>query len=657
MHEFGIVRIGLATPPTVVANPRANTDAILKLVNQAEDCDVLVFPELCLSGYTCGDLFQQRRLQDDVLFELDRLLDESGDFDGLLLVGLPLGVGSRLFNVAAVVHHGRLLGIVPKQHIPNYKEFYEHRWFATPRGDEPATITVCEQTVPFGVDLLFACRNMPDLVLGVEICEDLWVPIPPSSMQAQAGATVLANLSASNESTAKSEYRKQLVLNQSARCIAGYVYSSCGVHESSTDLVFGGHALAAESGTLIAEGDRFVREPRLVRADIDVERLNADRRQMSTFADFRGRDYRRIEFSMREKRVQKLYRFVPARPFVPAGGERLHERCHEIFEMQIAGLAKRLEVVRPPRVQIGISGGLDSTLALLVAAKTYDRLGWPRSQILGITMPGFGTSTLTHSNALRLMELLQIQSREMPIRQLSKDLFDVMDHEPFGIQASEMSLETFIESLRELPEDKLHDLVFENVQARIRTLLLMSHGFVIGTGDLSELALGWSTYNGDHMSMYNPNASIPKTLVRFLIQWVADNEFDGEIREVLYSIVGTEISPELLPAGRNRRIQSTEDAIGPYELHDFFLYHMIRFGYRPKKIRWLASFADFEGKYTAAEIRKCQKTFYQRFFANQYKRSCLPDGPKVGSISLSPRGDWRMPSDADAAQWLREVDE
>lgn len=656
MHAFGMIRVGLATPPTAIANPQANADEVLNLVERAGDCDVLVFPELCLTGYTCADLFQQRLLQDVACEQLQRLVHESADFDGLLIVGLPLGVGGRLFNVAAVAHHGQILGLVPKQHIPNYKEFYEHRWFTTPRGDEPAAVTVCGQTVPFGTDLLFACRDVPDLVVGVEICEDLWVPIPPSCYQAQAGATLLVNLSASNESTGKADYRKQLILNQSARCLAGYVYTSCGVHESTTDLVFGGHALAAESGTTIAEGKRFERDARLLRADIDVERLAADRRQMSTFADKPGRAFRRIEFSLGDKPVQTLHRYVAAHPFVPSDDGRLEERCHEIFETQIAGLAKRLEVARPPHVQIGISGGLDSTLALLVAVKTFDRLGWKRERIHGLTMPGFGTSERTYSNALRLMELLQVQSQEIPIRQLSKDVFDAMGYAPFGIDTSKLTVEEFVEALHQVPDEKLHDLTFENVQARTRTLLLMNQGFVIGTGDLSELALGWCTYNGDHMNMYNPNVSIPKTLVRFLIRWVAAHEFAGETREVLHSIVGTEISPELLPAGPNRSIQSTEQTIGPYELHDFFLYYMMRFGYRPSKILWLASFAKFSVQYTANEIRENLKIFYRRFFTSQFKRSCLPDGPKVGSISLSPRGDWRMPSDADMTAWTKELD-
>lgn len=655
MHEFGLIRVGLAAPRAYIADPSANASAVLELIGQAADCDLLVFPELCLTGYTCADLFQQRTLQEASTAELGRILQKN-HFSGLLILGMPLGVFGRLYNVAVVVQRDRLLGILPKQHIPNYKEFYEHRWFTPPRGDEPATIKLCGQEVAFGTDLLFRCDNMADLVVGVEICEDLWVPIPPSCHQAQAGATVLVNISASNESTGKADYRKQLVLNQSARCIAGYLYASCGVHESTTDVVFGGHSIAAESGTLLAESKRFLRAPNLLRADVDVERLSFDRRQMNTFADGATRTFRNIRFLLSSPKTEGLHRPVHAHPFVPSGTHRLEERCEEIFSTQVAGLARRLEQIKPRNVQIGVSGGLDSTLALLVTTKTYDLLGWDRECIRGITMPGFGTGDRTYSNALRLMELLKISAREIPIRQLSKEVFEALGHQPFGIDTSNLDLEQMMELLHQVPEENLHDLVFENVQARVRTLILMSHGFVIGTGDLSEMALGWSTYNGDHMSMYNVNASIPKTLVRFLIGWAAEHEFDGETREILRSIIATEISPELLPAGPQQSIQSTEGTIGPYELHDFFLYHLVRFGYRPRKILWLASFAHFDKTYTQKELHHWLRTFCQRFFAAQYKRSCVPDGPKVGSISLSPRGDWRMPSDAQVAIWLADLE-
>jgi NAD+ synthase (glutamine-hydrolysing) len=505
---------------------------------------------------------------------------------------------------------------------------------------------------------------LSSLVVGVEICEDLWMPVPPSSFQALAGATLLVNLSASNEVIGKAAYRRQLVGNQSGRCVAGYVYCSCGVGESTTDVVFGGHCLIAENGNLLAETARFNREDDLLVHDLDLDRLRSERSRMNSFGDgnpdlLRERSFRAVPFRLGQKRgsVPKLRRSVDAHPFVPASDERLRERCQEIFHTQVAGLAKRLEVVRPPGVSIGISGGLDSTLSLLVTCKTFDAIGQARSRIHALTMPGFGTTGRTRGNALALMKELGVQAREVDIRQLCLDEMRHLGHRPFGIDVSQMSLADFAARLQHLVQTKKagQDLVFENVQARMRMNLLMNFGFVIGTSDLSELAVGWTTYNGDHMSMYNPNVSIPKTLVKFLVRWAAENEFDSEARRVLLDIVATTISPELLPAGTDGEVtQETEAFLGPYELIDFFIFHFFRYGAAPEKILFLAGQA-FGDKYAHEQLKQYLAQFLRRVFANQFKRSCLPDGPKVGTISLSPRGDWRMPSDANAEAWLREL--
>lgn len=671
MDRFGFVRIGIATPRVAVGNPRANAAGMLDLIQRAatDGCDLVLFPELSLTGYTCADLFHQNTLLDAAEAELGWLAEQAARiFPGLVAVGLPARAAGRLYNVAALCQGGRLLGAVPKSHLPNYKEFYERRWFTPAQGNEPAILRLAGQEVPFGTDLLFAADGRPELVVGVEICEDLWIPIPPSCRQALAGASVLLNLSASNESTGKADYRRNLVVGQSARCIAAYAYAAAGVAESTTDLVFGGHSLLAENGSLLAEGTRFARAPQLIVADVDLERLHADRIRMTTFfedtaAELRpirggsGMPFRFVAFPPpAERPVGRPRRLIPAHPFVPSGQSQLAERCAEIFETQVAGLAKRVETARVTSLHIGVSGGLDSTLALLVAAKTCDCLQLERRAIHGITMPGFGTTEHTRGNAERLMRILGVRSRQIDIRPLSLDTFRALGHRPFGLDVATMTQDEVTAALAQLGDGQLCDLVFENVQARIRTLLLMNAGFVVGTGDLSELALGWCTYNADHMSMYNPNASIPKTLVRFLVRWAADHEFEGEARTVLHSIADTVISPELLPAGASKQVQSTESTIGPYELHDFFLYHVLRYGFGPRKVLYLAEHAEFTGKYSPAEIRRWLKLFYQRFFANQFKRSCLPDGPKVGSVSLSPRGDWRMPSDADGKQWLAELD-
>jgi NAD+ synthase (glutamine-hydrolysing) len=662
MLQFGFLRVASATPALQVADCNFNVRAITDLLRQAqqERVAVVVFPELCVTGYTCADLFQQAALLRGAVSGLAVLARASGtEFAGVAVVGLPLAVDDQVFNCAAVLHRGRILGIVPKSFLPNYKEFYERRWFSPASAARSRAVSVADQEVPFGADLLFRVTDVPGLVIGVEVCEDLWVPIPPSSAQAVAGATLLCNLSASNEVIGKSAYRRQLVVGQSGRCIAAYVYSSCGVWESTTDVVFGGHCLIAENGTLLGESPRFQRTGQLLVKDVDLDRLRVDRLRTNSFGDNAAavahRDFRIVELALEPQRnpaAPPLRRTVEAHPFVPAG-EALRERCEEIFSTQVAGLARRLEVIGSTSVAIGVSGGLDSTLALLVACKTFDALGKPREGIQALTMPGFGTTPDTRQNALDLMRYLGVTAREVDIREMCLAEWKALRHRPFGISLEGLDLDQLTARFCQLPHDRRHDLVFENVQARMRTSLLMNTGFVVGTGDVSELALGWCTYNADHMSMYNPNSSIPKTLVKFLVAWVAHNEFSGPARDTLIKIVETPISPELLPPdAEGRIIQATESAIGPYELHDFFLYHFLRFGTEPEKTLFLASQAKFGRPYEPDEVRRWLAVFIRRFFAQQFKRSCLPDGPKVGSISLSPRGDWRMPSDASAALWL-----
>ncbi len=669
----GFVRVAVASPRLRVADCPHNAERILAMMSQAEEqgVAVLVFPELSITGYTCADLFHHLPLQRGAIEALQHVASEGGKaFGGLAIVGLPLVVDDQVFNSAAVLHRGRILGIIPKSFLPNYKEFYEARWFSPAATARSRTVSVGNQYIPFGTDLLFEANDVEGLVVGVEICEDLWVPIPPSSWQATAGATVLVNLSASNEVIGKAAYRHQLVVNQSGRCIAAYAYASCGVWESTTDVVFGGHCLIAENGSLLKESKRLEREESLTAADVDLDRLRIDRLRTTSFGGallYEGerREYRRVGFKLDALATalpkNGLLRAVDSHPFVPRESAELNDRCREIFRTQVMGLTKRLEHIGLPSprmpVVIGVSGGLDSTLALLVACKTVDEMRVPRDGILGITMPGFGTTPLTLTNAEALMKHLRITSRRVDIRTICLEQMRAMAHRPFGIDLADLDLEALQQELVNIPDEKREDVVFENVQARMRTAILMASGFVIGTGDVSELALGWCTYNGDHMSMYNPNTSIPKTLVKFLVRWAALNEFEGPARDTLLSIVGTKISPELLPAGKDGEIvQVTEDVVGPYELHDFFLFHMLRTGAGPEKVLYLARAAGFEGSYTPALIRKWLQVFVKRFFMNQFKRSCLPDGPKVGSISLSPRGDWRMPSDAQAALWLRWVE-
>jgi NAD+ synthase (glutamine-hydrolysing) len=666
MPRHGFLRVAAAVPLVRVADPAYNAGRTLGLMEQAQAAgvEVLVFPEMGLTGYTCGDLFHQAALTRAALAELDRLAGRSARaFRGLAVVGLPVVVDDQVFNCAAVLHRGRVLGIVPKSYLPNYKEFYDARYYAAAATARSTTVTLASgEQVPFGTDLLFAAPGDPEVVVGVEICEDLWTPAPPSSFQALAGANVLLNLSASNEVIGKAAYRRQLVAGQSGRCIAAYAYASCGVHESTTDLVFGGHCLVAENGNILAESERFRRDETLLVCDVDLDRLRGDRLRTTTFAEYAlyagaQRPFRRIPFTLDSAPADTpLLREVEAHPFVPRGEGQLRERCEEIFHTQVAGLAKRLEYIGQPPVAIGVSGGLDSTLALLVTCKTMDALGVPRAKVLAMTMPGYGTTGRTLANARALMRHLGVTAREIDIRPLCLAEWKALNHLPFGIVLEGVDVEGLTAKLRQLPPERRGDLVFENVQARVRTNLLMNAGFVVGTGDVSELALGWCTYNADHMSMYNVNISVPKTLVKFLVGWAAGHEFEGEARRTLQDIVATEISPELLPADDAGAVQSTEGTIGPYELHDFFLYHVVRFGAAPAKVLYLAKHAKFDRDYTPEQVRHWLGVFLKRFFANQYKRSVLPDGPKVGTVSLSPRGDWRMPSDAAAAAWLAEVE-
>jgi len=663
MSSHGFLRVAAACPDLRVADVPFNVDRTLEFLARAEEQGVslVVFPEMGLTGYTCGDLFHTLPLQRAGEAGLATLLQQRV-YRGVFVVGLPLAVNGQLFNCAAVLQGGVLLGIIPKSYLPNYKEFYDARYYSPAGNNSTREVLLAGENPPFGTDLHFRCENVPDFVLGVEICEDLWVPIPPSSRQALAGATVIANLSASNEIIGKAGYRKELVAGQSGRCIAGYVYASAGVGESTTDVVFGGHCLIAENGTMLAESPRFRRGSELLVADLDLERIRHDRIQTNSFNDNR-RDalgehgIREVPFRLDAKPIAKLTRFVDAHPFVPQDPRTLKDRCDEIFHTQTAALAKRLGHIESlgcsAGVSIGVSGGLDSTLALLVTCKTMDALGVPRSLVQALTMPGFGTTPRTRTNALALMKALGVSAREADIRAICFDQMKALGHAPFGIPLAGETVESLGEKLRHLPADRRSDLVFENVQARVRTSLLMNSGFVIGTGDLSELALGWCTYNADHMSMYNPNISIPKTLVKFLVRWAAENEFEGETRHTLLDVVATEISPELLPVAADGTIvQMTESAVGPYELVDFYLYHFLRWGCAPEKMLFLASHAKFDREYMTDEMRSWLKVFLKRFFANQFKRSCLPDGPKVGTVSLSPRGDWRMPSDASARVWL-----
>lgn len=633
MH-LGMIKVAAAVPEVKVADVSFNMRQTLQLMQQAaaQKAEIIVFPELGLTGYTCADLFRQSLLLDQAEENLQMLLRQSAKLNLLCVLGMPLRVGNALYNCAVVFQKGEILGVVPKTFLPNYGEFYEKRWFHSASDAAETEICLSGRRVPFGSDLLFCCGSV---IFGVEICEDLWVPVPPSSLAALAGANLILNLSASNEAAGKHTYLKSLVLQQSARCCSGYVYASAGYGESSTDLVFAGNAFIAENGTLLQEGRRFQTCPQLAISEIDIEKLQAERRFRASFADARtATAWRKIAFSLTQSPRFSLTRPVAAYPFVPAEGKR-KERCEEILSIQAFGLAQRLRRSGARTALIGVSGGLDSTLALLATARAFDLLGRSRKDIVGVTMPCFGTTDRTYQNALALMKALGVSSREVDIKKA------VLQH------------------LQDLHHPThLHNVTYENAQARERTQVLMDmanqlNGLVIGTGDLSELALGWATYNGDHMSMYGINCSVPKTLVRYLVEYAAQETTNKKLTAVLKDILATPVSPELLPPQGKDIAQRTEDLVGPYALHDFFLYYFLRFGFSPAKIYRLARQA-FEDQYKPAEIKKWLQVFLKRFFAQQFKRSCLPDGPKIGSVSLSPRGDWRMPSDAEAAPWSEE---
>lgn len=645
--KYGFIKVAVAVPEVMVADCGFNTARVAEMIGNADKqgVEIIVFPELCITGYSCQDLFRQSLLVDNAEHSLKQLMSITSETRTIAIIGLPVRVGDILLNCAAVIQKGKLLGIVPKTFLPNYGEFYEKRWFTSAQGLMPVPLTFAGQSVEITSSLqLF--QTTDGVRFGIEICEDVWSPIPPSSQLALAGADIIFNLSASDELIGKHDYLLNLLSQQSARSISAYVYSGCGYGESTQDVVYGGNALIYENGRLLAEGKRFSLEPQMVTAQVDIELLRNERMTNTTYASAQKQAIKSVGCAVRHNAVASSIgeftlkrRFNPY-PFIPNSID-MNASCSEIFNIQVCGLAKRLAHTRCRTVVIGISGGLDSTLALLVCVKTFDKLKLDRKGIVGVTMPGFGTTDRTHDNAVDLMSAFGITINEISISASVLQHFEDIGHDP-----------------------NLQDVTYENSQARERTQILMDlsnqlGGIVIGTGDLSELALGWATYNGDHMSMYGVNASIPKTLIRHLVRHVAMNEVDEEARNTLLDIIDTPISPELVPADEHGNItQKTEDLVGPYELHDFFLYHMLRFGFSPKKL-YVMAIRAFDGEdgaphYDGRTIQKWLRTFIRRFFAQQFKRSCLPDGPKVGSVSLSPRGDWRMPSDAVAKMWIDE---
>ncbi len=637
---FGHFRVASAVPLTRVADTEFNIERIIECISTAaaDGADAIVFPELSITSYTCGDLFNQQLLLDKAEEGLLRVAAATLDSKSpsCVIVGAPLRKEGSLFNCAIVISNGEIKGVVPKSFIPNYNEFYEKRWFTSGRDIRSSLISINGNDVPFGTDLLFKIGHA---VAAIEICEDLWVTIPPSSCACLHGAEIVFNLSATDEVSGKHDYLRSLIAQQSARCRAAYVYSSAGFGESTTDLVFSGNAIIAEDGVIMRESPRFTAQRLYEVVDIDVERLRGDRRHFNSFADnTTGCRYNIINCKCPDSSSLSLLRKPGKTPFVPAAGPSLDDRCREIISIQTEGLMKRLAATSCKNLVIGISGGLDSTLALLVAVNAFNRLQLPTTGIHAITMPGFGTTERTHNNAHVLMKELGVTAREIPIAPAVTLHFSDIGHDPDN-----------------------HDVVYENSQARERTQILMdianqTNGMVLGTGDLSELALGWATYNGDQMSMYGVNASVPKTLVRHLVRWFATQTDNSALSDALLDVVNTPVSPELLPADTNGEIrQKTEDLVGPYELHDFFLFHLLRYGFSPEKIFMLACKA-FEDEYSAETILHWMRTFYRRFFSQQLKRSCMPDGPKVGSVCLSPRGDWRMPSDASASLWLKSID-
>lgn len=635
----GYVRVEVVTPDIKVADCIFNTEQICSRIDKAYDAQVsvIVFPEMCITGYTCNDLFLQDTLLSDAQKSLATITEYTKGKNMLTVVGLPFEYCNKLYNVAAVIKDGVILGLVPKKYIPNYNEFYERRQF-TEGFDKAVKVCVAGQQTYMGSRILFRCSDFEKLVVGVEICEDLWTPLPPSVSHAMNGATLIVNPSASNETVGKEDYRRSLVTGQSARLVCAYAYASSGDGESTQDIVFGGHDIIAENGTLLAETSLFANNS--VINDIDFDRINSERRRMSTFTSATDNDeYTVVDFSLAGTEYTSLVRFIDPHPFVPENEATRNKRCEAILSIQAMGLKKRLAHIGCKNVVIGISGGLDSTLALLVAVRAYGLLGLDMSGIHAVTMPGFGTTDRTYDNAVKMIKSLGCTFHEISIRESVTRHFEDIGH-----------------------DINVHDVTYENGQARERTQILMDiankvNGIVIGTGDMSELALGWATYNGDHMSMYGVNASVPKTLVRHLVRYYAEVLADSTLAKVLYDVLDTPVSPELLPPDENGQIeQKTEDLVGPYELHDFFMYYILRFGIHPAKLYRIAC-AAFRPDYSEETILKWLKTFYRRFFSQHFKRSCLPDGPKVGTVAVSPRGDLRMPSDACARIWLKELDE
>lgn len=634
--NHGFIKVAAAIPEVQVADCTFNVKKIHHIIEKANNMgiQILAFPELSVTGYTCGDLFGQSFLLKEAENALKELIESQKDNKMLCIIGIPVAHEDKIFNTAVAFQSGKILGLIPKTYLPNYKEFYEKRWFSSSLASKSTTIFFCGQEVPFGKDLLFTYK---ELNIGIEICEDLWMPVPPSSQLCMQGANLIINLSASNELIGKHDYLISLIKQQSARCITSYLYASAGFGESSTDIVFSGNGIIAENGNILAQSERFSLKEQIIYTEIDIDKLLHDRRLNGDFTLGTGDNNfcKKIPFELKTVELTALNRKFSRQPFVPENDKCLYERCEEILNMQSFALAKRIQHTHADTVVVGISGGLDSTLALLVCIKTFDILSIPHKRIVAVTMPGFGTTNRTYRNALNLMQQLGVTIREINIQKACIQHFKDIGHNV-----------------------DIHDITYENSQARERTQILMdianqTNGLVIGTGDLSELALGWATYNGDHMSMYGVNSSIPKTLVKYLVKWVALQEKDTKIKETLLDITETPISPELLPADKEDNIiQKTEDLVGPYELHDFFLYHFLRNGFTPSKIFFLAQ-EVFSKEFSDDTILKWMKTFFRRFFNQQFKRSCLPDGPKVGSVSLSPRGDWRMPSDASCTLWLK----
>lgn len=632
----GFIKVAAATPDIRVADTAFNAGEIIKKMKEAAEngAKIIVFPELCITGYTCGDLFTQDILLEQAKVGLCRIAEETKELEAIIFVGCPLAVDGELYNTAAALNKGKILGFTTKTFLPNYGEFYEMRQY-TPGPEEVRMIRFAGEEIPFGPQILFESIETEGLILAAEICEDVWSPIPPSIKAALEGAVILVNCSASDETIGKDRYREELIKGQSARLIAGYVYANAGEGESTTDVVFGGHNLIAENGTILKASRRFSNET--IYSEIDIKRLLSERRKNTTFRSAAKKTLKIVPFSVKEEEAT-LTRTFSSAPFVPQDEKERSARCEEILSIQAMGLKKRLVHTKASGAVVGISGGLDSTLALLVTAKAFDMIGIPRSQIKAVTMPCFGTTDRTYKNACQMSRKLGASLLEVPIREAVTVHFRDIGHD-----------------LND------HSVTYENGQARERTQVLMDlankdGGLVIGTGDMSELALGWATYNGDHMSMYGVNASVPKTLVRHLVQYYADTCRDEELQKILLDVLDTPVSPELLPPEDGQIAQKTEDLVGPYELHDFYLYYVLRFGYEPSKIYRIAKRA-FEGVYDEETILKWLKKFYWRFFSQQFKRSCLPDGPKVGTVALSPRGDWRMPSDASAAVWIQDLEQ